>query len=79
MTRKDKELQKFLENPESVSFKKIEKFLKSLGFEKASIKGSHYKFRHKELRNNLIIPIHKGDCKKYYKKFIAKILIKKIL
>ncbi len=79
MTVWKRELQRFLENPELTHFRKIEVILKNLNFEKASIKGSHFKFRHKELETNLIVPIHHGDCKKHYKRLIAKIIKKKIL
>lgn len=79
MTKNEKLIDNFLKNPEFTHFRKIEVILKNLNFEKASIKGSHCKFRHKELKTNLVVPVHHGDCKQYYKKLIAKIIKTKIL
>ncbi len=79
MTKRDKALERFLKNPELTHFRRIEIILENLNFEKAGLKGSHYKFRHKEVKTNLIVPIHHGDCKKHYKRLIAKTIKKKIL
>lgn len=67
---------KFKSNPTSLKFKDIEKILIYLNFEKISIKGSHIKFKHFKLNNDLIIPIHNKDCKEFYKKQISKIISK---
>jgi predicted RNA binding protein YcfA (HicA-like mRNA interferase family) len=79
MVRKEKLLEEFLRNPNSLRYYEIEKLLLYLGFTKANIRGSHIKFRHHLLERNLIIPIHDGDCKIVYKQMIAKIIKLKIL
>lgn len=37
------------------------------GFEKINAKGSHVKFKHPQLQNDLVIPIHNNECKDFYK------------
>lgn len=76
MSRIEKLLRKFLDNPQSLKFKKIEKILFYLGFMKTQAKGSHVKFDHSCIKNTLAIPIHKNDCKVIYKEKIAKIIKK---
>lgn len=73
MTRKERLLNRFLRNPESLNFKEIEKLLFDFGFTEASMRGSHKKFRHNDLYRSLVIPIHNNDCKNVYKLKIAKI------
>ncbi len=75
MTRKDKLIQKFLEAPASLRYLQIEKILLEKGFEKIRAKGSHAKFKHSALQADLIIPIHHNDCKNFYKKLAAKLII----
>lgn len=67
-------MRKFLENPDTVAYWKIEKLLINLGFEKIEAKGSHKKFKHKLTPNDLIIPVHGNDCKSFYKFLAAKII-----
>jgi len=74
MTKKDKLIQKFLKNPTSLHYQEIEKILLKFGFQKIHAKGSHNKFKHPLLQNDLIIPIHNKDCKSFYKKYSAKIV-----
>ncbi len=78
MVRKDKVLSRFLSDPGSLRYDKVEKLLLLIGFEKIEAKGSHKKFKHPKLKQDLIIPVHNNDCKSFYKKLAAKI-IKKIL
>lgn len=70
----DKKLIKFLNNPENTRYKDIEQLLISIGFEKIYAKGSHLKFKHKNLINDLVIPVHNNDCKPFYKRLTAKII-----
>lgn len=49
----------------------IEKILLHLNFEKVSTKGSHVKWKHPRLRNDIIIPVHNNDCKVFYKKQVS--------
>ena len=74
MTRKKKLILKFLKNPQSLRYAEIETILLYLGFSKTSVKGSHQKFSHPILFNHIIIPVHDNDCKKGYKKKIAKLI-----
>ena len=74
MTKKDKILKKFLENPESIKYSELEFILINCNFEKIDAKGSHIKFKNKSLINDIIIPLHNNDCKWFYKKQVYKIL-----
>ncbi len=74
MTKKEKLLEKFMNTPSSLQYSDIEKILLSKGFEKIPAKGSHQKFKHPSLTSDLIIPIHNGDCKEFYKKLAMKIV-----
>ena len=76
MTRKRKLIQKFLDKPKNIGYSKIEKILLWIGFERVEAKGSHTKFKYKNISEDLIFPLHKGDCKIYYKKAAAKLIIK---
>ncbi len=68
MTTKEKLFDKFLKNPTSIKYNDIEKILLLNWFEKIYAKGSHIKMKHKNLENDLIIPLHNWDCKDFYKK-----------
>lgn len=76
MTRKEKLLRKFLENPEGVHFGKIERIIRDFGFELKSVRGSHYRYVNDSMKLKLVIPLHHGECKKYYKVRIAKFIKK---
>ncbi len=78
MTEKERVLRRFLNNPGSLRYDKIENLLLTFGFEKVEAKGSHKKFKHHKLNQDLIIPVHNNDCKSFYKKLAAR-TIKKIL
>lgn len=78
MTQREKFLVKFLKNPGSLSFSKIEILLINQGFEKIEAKGSHKKFKHRSLERDLIIPVHNADYKRFYKHLTAE-FIKKLL
>ena len=73
MTKLEKLLNRFLENPPSLKFKKIEKILLNYGFQKTNTKGSHYQYDHPSVRQSISIPIHNNDCKNIYKIEIAKL------
>lgn len=77
MTKRDKLFLKFLENPNSFRFSKIEKILYRLNFEKVQVvRGSHHKYTNKLKKIKFIIPVHQNDCPFVYKKDIATILEK---
>lgn len=76
MTSLDKLKKKFENNPESLRYSELEKLLIYFGFEKIFTKGSHIKFKHSKLKNDLIIPIHNKDCKEFYKKQANKFINK---
>ena len=73
MTTKKKLLKKFLEGPESLKFRQIERLLRWLGFEKVRVTGSHFRFRHAKRNLEFSVPVHDRDCKKWYKKHISDI------
>ncbi len=67
-------LNRFLANPNSLKFKKIERILFKFGFEKIGIRGSHHKYGNEKLNIQFTIPIHNNECRNVYKKDIAKLL-----
>lgn len=79
MTRRNKVLLKFLKNPQTFKLKDIKLILLYAGFKPIQAKGSHLKFIHSTTKRQIIISVHKNDCKKYYKKIIAKILTKYLI
>ena len=76
MSRIEKLLKRFQSHPESVRYGDIESILLHIGCEKISIKGSHVKFKHTSLRLDMVIPVHNGECKSFYKKQVLKQIIK---
>lgn len=67
MTQIIKKVEKFLKNPISVKYSDLENILIYFEFEKINAKGSHIKFKHSQLQRDLIIPVHKNECKDFYK------------
>ena len=78
MTKFSKKVERFFKNPTSLKYMDIEKILIYFNFEKIKTKGSHIKFKHIQLKNDLIIPVHNKECKEFYKKEVKKILNKLI-
>jgi len=79
MSKREKLLKKFLENPKSCSYFDIEKILISLGFTCAGGKGSHIRFKHEKTDRDISFPVHHNDCKNFYKKEARKIILRYIL
>ena len=75
MTKKEKIILKFKNNPESIKLNELEKLLLDLWFIKINAKWSHIKFKYRFLKNDIIIPVHNNDCKWFYKKQVLRILI----
>lgn len=71
MSQIEKLLKRFLLKPESVRYLDIERILLSLGFEKIPAKGSHVKWKHRQLRSDIIIPLHNNECKGFYKQQVC--------
>lgn len=80
MTKVEKLLNRFLENPQSLKFKKIEKLLLNIGFEKIRVRGSHHQYCYHSNKKSFLmtVPIHGKECRDKYKFETAK-LIKHIL
>lgn len=74
MTKLKKILDKFHANPAGLRFAQIEKSLISYGCKKVPAKGSHVKFKHHLAESDLIIPVHKNECKVFYKKSALKFI-----
>ncbi len=71
MTKIKKLQDKFFKNPKTLKYKDIELVLISFGCKKINVKrGSHVKFKHSKLMD-IIIPVHGGECKEFYKKTIS--------
>jgi predicted RNA binding protein YcfA (HicA-like mRNA interferase family) len=76
MSRIEKLLQKFQKKPESVRYTDVETILMHVGCEKIGARGSHVKFKHRKLRHDIVIPVHKNECKPLYKKQALKQITK---
>lgn len=78
MTQKGKLVDKFLQNPVSLRYGQLVVVLEHYGFVQIQAKGSHVKFKHPKLANDLVIPVHNNECKDFYKqqakKFIEKVI-----
>lgn len=75
MTQKQKLVEIFRVNPGSLKFNQIASVLEHFGFIMVQAKGSHVKFKHQKMSSDLIIPVHNGDCKDFYKKAALKKVI----
>jgi predicted RNA binding protein YcfA (HicA-like mRNA interferase family) len=75
MTKNEKLILKFKNNPISLKYIEIENLLLQLWFDKIDAKWSHVKFKNKLLKNDIILPLHNNDCKDFYKKQLLKNLI----
>jgi len=76
MSRIETLLSKFQTKPESVRYADLELILLHVGCEKINAKGSHVKFKNHKLRFDIVIPVHNGECKPFYKKQALKQIIK---
>lgn len=74
MSQIEKQVEKFLKNPTSVKYAVLIKILRYYNFEVIEAKGSHVKFKHSHFAHDLVLPVHKGDCKDFYKKEAAKLI-----
>ncbi len=74
MTKIHKLIERLLVRPTSLHYNEIERILLHMGFEKVEAKGSHKKFKHSRLTHDLILPVHKNECKDYYKRLTSKII-----
>lgn len=74
MTKKEKILEKFLKNPEWIKYNDLEKILEGIWFERVEAKGSHVKYKHRQLNSDIVFPIHNNECKSFYKRQTYKIL-----
>lgn len=68
MSQIEKLIAKFNTKPESVKFRELDKILKYIGCDSVEAKGSHKKYKHLKVKNDIVIPIHRGECKEFYKK-----------
>lgn len=68
MSTIDKKVEKFLKNPKSCKYTDIKRILIYFGFVVIPVKrSSHIKFKHAQLKADLIIPVHNNECKDHYK------------
>jgi predicted RNA binding protein YcfA (HicA-like mRNA interferase family) len=56
-----------MNTPQNIKYSELENLLFSYWYIKIEAKGSHKKFKHKLIKEDLIIPVHKWDCKLLYK------------
>lgn len=71
MSQLEKLVRKFTTNPTSVSYKDIHKILTHSNCLVIGAKGSHVKYKHARSTYDLVIPVHKNECKDFYKKQAA--------
>jgi predicted RNA binding protein YcfA (HicA-like mRNA interferase family) len=72
MSQIEKLLKKFAQTPQNTRYADIEKILSHLGFKEIKAKGSHVKWKHPKLRNDVIIQVHNNECKKFYKEQVSR-------
>ena len=74
MTKEEKLILKFKASPQSISLADLLKLMEWIGIEIVQGKGSHIvcKMENKIL---IVIPVHRNDCKPFYKKKSLKILL----
>ena len=77
MSQKQKLIAKFLDRPKTIKYRELVMILEYFGFVQIPAKGSHVKYCHYKLTTDLIIPVHKNECKDFYKE-LAKEYIQKI-
>lgn len=70
---KRKSIRRLLSGAVDMRIDEVINIMYSLGYELASIRGSHYRFTHPGL-STMIIPAHNGKVKKWYLKGIKSIL-----
>jgi predicted RNA binding protein YcfA (HicA-like mRNA interferase family) len=78
MSRIVKLINKFKNNPTSISFSELEKILLHFNFVRIEAKGSHVKFKNINFGLDIVIPVHNNKCKNFYKSQVYKLLIEKI-
>jgi len=78
MSQIEKLIGKFIKNSASIKYRDLKKIFEYIGLEEVSTKGSHVKFKHYSLKQDLIIPVHNNECKDFYK-LQAKKTIKNLL
>ncbi len=74
MSQKKKLLKKFLERPATLRYSQVAHVLLYLGFEHSQGKGSHQKFNHPKIDQEIVFPVHGNDCPTYYKVEISNII-----
>lgn len=74
MSKFEKLIKKFKNNPQNCRYLEIEKILCRLGCEKIEGKGSHVLFKFKT--DICSIPLHNNDCKDFYKEKALKFCLK---
>lgn len=72
MSQIEKLLHKFFQSPQSIKYADIEKILIYLDFVQVPAKGSHVKWKHKDLDFDIVIPVHNHECKGFYKQQVSK-------
>lgn len=67
MTKYEKLLEKFKNDPTSLRYSEIERILLNLGFHKTNGQGSHVKFSYPKASTKVILAVHNNDCKEWQK------------
>lgn len=65
MTRRDKLIERIRQRPTTADFADVRAILEMFGWEHASTKGSHARFR-KAGETSITVPIHGGKVKRHY-------------
>jgi predicted RNA binding protein YcfA (HicA-like mRNA interferase family) len=65
MTRRDKLVERIRQRPATAAFSDVRNLLEDFGWEHASTKGSHVRFR-KAGERSITIPVHAGKVKRVY-------------
>ena len=78
MSKRKKRLEKLRQNPRDVSFDDLRKVLEDFGFELVRSKGSHFAFKHDQLKEIFVLPYRKPHVKtEYVEQFL--VIVEKLL
>jgi predicted RNA binding protein YcfA (HicA-like mRNA interferase family) len=72
MSQIEKLIKKFNKQPASVKYSELERILIHVECQKIQARGSHVKFKHRTLSFDIVIPVHKNECKSFYKQQVKK-------
>lgn len=56
-----------MRDPSSIKYSDLAQILAYFGYVEVSTKGSHVKSKHPQMEYDLVVPVHRNECKAFYK------------